>query len=479
MSTGTVGSTVVDAVVAADICIGCGVCAGLCPSGFLEMRLTEGEYKPYTSKACTIHCGLCLNICPFGNHDVGLDELARQCFASESENQLSPEVGYYSVPLLGYSCVDGHRDNGASGGMVTFILQELFRRGEIDGAVCVQHSVGAASARFEMAILKSAAEVRAAASSKYCPTECSKVIYSILHESEDRQYAIVALPCFASGIRRAIKAIPRLRRRVKYILGLVCGSCPSMYYSELLCAWVGVRSGEVKQIEFRHRDGVVTGTDYQFRVQRHDGTWSRQVGFEKAYRYLWGRCYFRHNACLYCDDVFAELADAAFMDAWLPRLAMETKGTSIVVSRNRMLSQILEDAIKDQTCHLERITIGDVVTSQSAQITFKREQLKKRIAWAQRMGRHLPTLRTPAASEITADDIRDLRCCLNAIRWSKQLWRWFRLHPALGTAPFFFIVDTLIGGPRYALLTTVRLSGLARSLHVWLRKVFKYGRTPN
>lgn len=41
-----------------------------------------------------------------------------------------------------------------------------------------------------------------------------------------------------------------------------------------------------------------------------------------------------YKACDFCDDVFAETADIALGDAWLPEYVQDGNGTNVVVTRN-------------------------------------------------------------------------------------------------------------------------------------------------
>ena len=53
---------------------------------------------------------------------------------------------------------------------------------------------------------------------------------------------------------------------------------------------------------------------------------------------------FQVNACNYCDDIFAETADVAFGDGWLPEYKMDWQGTNVVVSRHPDIDEIIADA---------------------------------------------------------------------------------------------------------------------------------------
>lgn len=104
---------------------------------------------------------------------------------------------------------------------------------------------------------------------------------------------------------------------------------------------------------------------------------NRRHGKEIPYHglpcYLGRNAFFRLNACNYCMDVFAETADACFMDAWLPAYREEPKGTSLVVVRNAKLSELLEQGQVEGEICLERIGPEEIVASQRGHVRRKRE----------------------------------------------------------------------------------------------------------
>lgn len=48
-------------VVSKDICIGCGACVGVCPTGALSL---DADGKAECDEALCIDCGACIGVCP-------------------------------------------------------------------------------------------------------------------------------------------------------------------------------------------------------------------------------------------------------------------------------------------------------------------------------------------------------------------------------------------------------------------------------
>ena len=98
----------------------------------------------------------------------------------------------------------------------------------------------------------------------------------------------------------------------------------------------------------------------------------------------WCNRYFTLNACNFCDDIFAELADASFMDAWLPQFSKDYRGTSIMIARNKRLKDLIESGGRNLNLEVNEIDVKSVVSSQRGSLKIKREYIAKRLDWAQR-----------------------------------------------------------------------------------------------
>lgn len=74
-------------IVRNDVCIGCGICAGICPADVLAMQFNQyGEYVPVEqNEECTAYM-LCFFVCPFWNqteNQADEDALAQAAFSQE------------------------------------------------------------------------------------------------------------------------------------------------------------------------------------------------------------------------------------------------------------------------------------------------------------------------------------------------------------------------------------------------------------
>ena len=211
----------------------------------------------------------------------------------------------------------------------------------------------------------------------------------------------------------------------------------------------GFLPDRVRTVGYRFKDDISVGWDYRFRAQDLDGRWSRPVGQTETFRYLWGRHYFAHNCCLYCDDVFAEAADAVFMDAWLPQYLPDARGTSIICVRNAVIDESLQSGMGDHSCELSGCATADVLASQAPVIRSKRDEIGKRIWVAMHRGLWLPRMRAVEEGPPTPDESRGIIVRMRTVRASSASWPIFRRWPS-SLPLFLWCVDLYAGGWSYA-----------------------------
>jgi len=417
---------VCESIVPNDLCIGCGVCAGVCPAHVLTMRFNDfGAYIPVEeSEGCLPKCDLCLRVCPFSDQEDNEDTLARAAFAQIPGIQHTPELGYYLDTYVGYSQVDGHRENGSSGGLATWFLETLLTRGIVDKVICVTSNPGNSQKLFRFAVLDSVEAVRNAGRSCYYPVEMSEVIREIL--SQEGRYVITGLPCFLKGLRLAMRKDARLRRRIVALVGLVCGQAKTRYFAEYLCAACGGDPNSLVEVRFRLKDPERPAQDYA-----HQFTWkdkgqliSRKIYWTEGIEDIWTHDYFKPNACNFCDDVFAETADVVFMDAWLPQYSRDYRGHSLVINRQEVFKSLWDTALASDEVTLMPLSVTSVIRSQAGQLRQKRAGLSYRLYLAQRAGQSVPRKRvTPSPTFLPVLDRRLIKLKLAVCAQSAMLWR--------------------------------------------------------
>lgn len=341
-----------------------------------------GEYIAVdTNRKCLDQCSLCLKVCPFSPHAKNEDALGIEYFADMDGMQHRSETGYYLESYVGYSNVQNHRLNGASGGLATWMLEALMTKGEVDQVACVS-AYSEKEKLFTYKMCSTAEQIRSCAKSCYYPVEMSEVIRHIL--TSEGRYAFVGLPCFVKAMRLAMRNNSILNRRVKYLFGLVCGQQKSKLFSEYVSVLKGVNPQNILAIQFREKSQQRPASDYGLKYTCEDEQGKPKEGvvfWTEGMGQAWCDRYFTLNACNFCDDIFAELADASFMDAWLPEYSRDWRGTSIVMIRNPEIQKLFEEGHATNELILTPIAVERVIQSQAGVVSLKRKALGDRLAW--------------------------------------------------------------------------------------------------
>lgn len=377
-------SSVIATVVENGLCIGCGLCAALCPTGSLTMQWNlNGEYNPKETKPCTIACGLCLRICPFADTGEDEDSIGKGLYGGVPGIDHRPETGYYLAVYRGYS--ERYRPASSSGGVATWILDSLLAAGVVDHIVCVVPT-GDPERLFAFQVFETREDVRSGAGSAYYPVELSAVVRHIL-ETPGR-YAVTGLPCFIKAIRLAQQRNATLRERVVVCVGLTCGQLKSRHFTDYIASLAGV-TGKVTGVCYRGKSPDQPASNYHYRFTTADRN-ERKIFWNDGIAEAWTNLWFTPKACCYCDDIFAECADVTCMDAWLPEYSRDYRGTNLVIIRSPLLQDLISRGIMDGELQADPAHIQDVIRSQAGVIEFKRRSLTYRLHLGLKRGEKVP-----------------------------------------------------------------------------------------
>ena len=342
----------------------------------------EGLLQPSDQRKCLPKCRRCLAVCPFQDHDKDESSLANARFGQIPGIQHTPETGYHLKAFVG--CAKGYRERGASGGLASWFLASLLEKGEVDRVICVQPNPDPARL-FVYAVTASTDEVRAGAKSAYYPVELSQAIQTMLREK--KRYAVIGLPCFLKALRLAMLTDQRLQERVVVLAGLVCGQTKSRAFSEYLIRSKEIAPEQVRSFSFREKDANRPASSFFARVTASAKTVC--LPWTGLYGTTWLSGEFTPRACRFCDDVFAEVADVGFMDAWLPEYTKDGRGTSIVLARSELARQVIESGMAQSETSLVPIAVDKVIASQAGVVEQKRTQLAYRLWIAGKKAAHV------------------------------------------------------------------------------------------
>lgn len=336
-------------------CTFCGACVSICPIGVLALR----NERVYLQGDC-IDCGLCYRFCP--GREMDFDALSTAHLGAPAQD---PYLGYYRLLAVGQAVSQQTRECGASGGVVTALLCHLLEERRIKGAVAVTMSK-AEPWRCQAALLRTPAEVIAAAQSKYSLVGLDAVLGAA--RKKDGPFAVVGLPCHVHGLRR-LQDLGSFREKFPLVIGLFCGFNLRAEATDHLINKLGFAKQEVSDLEYR--GGNWPGG---FAIHTRDG---RQAYIPK-HRYSYVNLMYVPRRCLACPDLTNELADISVGDTWLEEYA---GGWSTVIARTSRGEQMLTEATANGVIRMNEITREDILRSHGHLIAYKKEGYFVRQRW--------------------------------------------------------------------------------------------------
>lgn len=412
-------------IVRSGLCIGCGACA----VGVAGTRIAfdaYGQYRPIGPRAWLHRPSPELaRTCPFSPFALDEDALAAGLFPEAGRQHAA--TGRFRAAYVGHVSEAGFRAEGSSGGLVSWVLAALLRRGLIDGAVHVAEVEDPRSEGrfFRYRLSRTEADIRAGAKSRYYPVELSAVLAEI--RATPGRYALVGVPCFVKAVQLLRHGDPVLRERVAYTLGLFCGHMKSARFVESFAWQMGVSIAGVAGVEFRLKNPERPASTYTAALTLRDGRVLQRDWWNLADG-DWGAGFFQHSACNFCDDVTAETADISFGDAWVEPHASDGRGTNVVVIRSPVLEKLVSEGIGEGRLKLEPVDGDFIGETQAAGLRQRREGLAYRLSW-RRTGIR-PRKRVPPGSSglsVRRKLVYRARALISA--WSHRVFRlarWLR-----------------------------------------------------
>ncbi len=340
------------------ICSGCGVCIYICPQNAIKLRLDEkkGEYRPLINDKKCLNCGRCIQVCP------GIEKEDKVKGISNEGVSEDFCIGRFRSIYYGYAMDDEIRFNSSSGGIITALLIYMLRERIVDGVVVTKFFYGN-KVEAKAFITTQEEEILESMGSKYCPVNMEEVFLQIKHFQG--KLVIVCLPCVAKALRLAMRIDRELMKKVRYIFSLFCGRRPS--YQALLRLFKNnhIEIPNIRGISFRGKGWPGKTTIFTFDKER-------------SYEYLWvwkkylSKEKFLPLSCYRCNDFFGEFSDVSFGDAWIPQCKEDTKGTSLVITRNKNVDNFISDLSN-------KILILNKITSEELKKSFFLNILEKKI----------------------------------------------------------------------------------------------------
>lgn len=345
----------VEHVVSAGLCTGCGLCESIADNGTIRMQLSPmGFLRPVIAKT------------------IGKDEekaIAATCPGVQIAHE--PGIKNYHVnwgPLqavnVGYATDPEVRRMGSSGGVISALCIHLLESGAVDFIAQIAASPSNPVAN-EMQISRTRADVIRAAGSRYAPSAPLRSLRELLATGE--RFAFVGKPCDVAALRAFLRHNLSSASQIPYLISFMCAGIPSERATYDVVRAMG---GDPERLQsFRYRgdgwpgmakaiqtDGAVFEMDY-------NNSWGNILGKQLQFR------------CKICADGTGELADVVCADAWYgkdgyPDFA-ERDGRSLILARTDSGKRLLDTALELKAVSAESIPIADIARMQPYQLTRK------------------------------------------------------------------------------------------------------------
>lgn len=368
-------------VVKNGFCVGCGNCTFLDRSNY---QLNENHLAELVGK---FGDEVVDSVCPFSEYSESEDDIAKKDY--ENSDHFDPAIGFYNGIYAGWDNDESSRMRSSSGGLVTFLIEELIRRKLVDAAVVVIYDkLSPHGVKYE--IIRDPLKLEVSRQSKYVVTSYFNVLDEL--EEIEGKYVFVGVPCYIKSIKLLMRKRSILRKRIAYTIAIFCGHQKTFSFPQYIGWNLGVKPTDLKMVNYRVKKKDFRS--YEYFYQAVDSKDLLHESIVTEIKWLdWGVGLFKLKPCDICDDVTGETADIIFGDAWLRPYTLDHRGTNILVCRNRKLESILLESKKNGLITLIPETKEKMIKSQAAAYRTRKEGLLSRIAYFKSQGIPFPKRR--------------------------------------------------------------------------------------
>jgi coenzyme F420 hydrogenase subunit beta len=364
------------------LCVGCGVCAYVCPHHTVVLWdfATEG-IRPVVDESKCGECRQCLEVCPAVQCDFREDVAEVPCVPphSASTDSFNREWGPILEILEGHAVDPEIRFMGSSGGVLTAIGAFCIETAGMHGVLQIAQDPGD-PIRNRTRLSRSRQELLAATGSRYAPASVCDRLHLV--EGAPGPCAIIGKPAEIAALRKAQKLNPALTSKVGVALSFFCAETPSTAGTVALLAKMGITPDALTDLRYRGR-----GWPGYFAPLRRGETAPRE---KMTYRESWSflQAYRPWSAHLWPDGT-GEMADISCGDPWYREPDGTNPGSSIVVVRTARGREIVKSAMEAGFLALQAVEPWKLARSQPNLLD------KKRAIWGRLLAMRLLGLPVP------------------------------------------------------------------------------------
>lgn len=349
-------SPTVARVLAADLCSGCGLCAGLSLGAIVMTTQEPGFARPTQQRPISRGAEARIAGCCPGS----------KVAPWQAGKQRHPYWGPWQSTMTGAASDPAVRYAGASGGALSALLIHALERKLIDRVLHVEADPARPTGN-RMRWSTTREDVLAGAGSRYAASSPLAAIDHAL--GAGGRFAFVGKPCDVSALRQLERYDSRVATAVPLMFSFFCGGLPSSAGADEIVQAMGLAPDEVTA--FRYRGQGWPGLTVARTADGRSG--------EMAYADSWGRHLSRQIQfrCKICPDAVGGAADIACADAWYGDAAgyptfAEQDGRSLIISRTAAGEALLRSAQETDAIQAALLAIADVERMQPAQAQRKR-----------------------------------------------------------------------------------------------------------
>ncbi|MBO7611911.1 MAG: Coenzyme F420 hydrogenase/dehydrogenase, beta subunit C-terminal domain [Elusimicrobia bacterium] len=276
------------------------------------------------------------------------------------------ELGVYDKIFSATSLDKTILEKASSGGIMTAIAEFLLKENFVDGIIVTKINVENGKILPMPYIARNKEDLLLAQGSKYMPVPLLSFIKT-LSKSEET-FALIGTPCQIAGLHLMQEKNPKYKQIIKYTIGNFCGGFRDLREIYTIFNRLKISAEDVENFSYRGggQPGFLT-------IKTREGIY--KIAYPK-YNKMTGFSTIRR--CRLCVDATAELADFSCGDAWLKKFLNKKECKSIIITRNKNASNILELMEKQKYITRDKMSIDDVIEAQKTNIYSKKIRQKAR-----------------------------------------------------------------------------------------------------